>query len=133
MVNAINIGRRSFIASGASFIAGCAGVFNPGFAEKDFAKTDLGMMIAKGINDELDIHSQGEATREEARDAKADVERWLAHMKENGYVEDYKILVLPYVENNRGLLFFSRVRIKARGYSAAVFDHIVISSKNKAG
>ena len=81
-------------------------------------------MIAKEIDNELDIHSYGEGTQE-ALAAKAGVERWLAHMKDNGYVEDYNVLVQPCAENSDGRLFFSSVMVKARGYRAAVFDRVV--------
>lgn len=59
--------RRGFIGCVAGLLAGCASVPNFGFAKAYFAETDLGAMIAKGIDDELDIHSGGEATQEEAR------------------------------------------------------------------
>lgn len=117
--------RRGFIGCAAGALVGCSSVRDFGFTESGFAETDLGVMIAKEIDNELDIHSYGEGTQEEALAAKADVERWLAHMKDNGYVEDYNVLVRPCAENNGGRLFFSSVMVKARGYRAAVFDRVV--------
>ena len=117
--------RRGFIGCAASAFAGCASIHDFRFTKAGFAETDLGVMIAKEIDNELDIHSCGEGTQEEALAAKAGVERWLAHMKDNGYVEDYNVLVQPCAENSGGRLFFSSVMVKARGYRAVVFDRVV--------
>ena len=117
--------RRGFIGCAAGALVGCSSILDFRSTEAGFAETDLGVMIAKEIDNELDIHSYGEGTQEEALAAKAGVERWLAHMKDNGYVEDYNVLVRPCAENNGGRLFFSRVMVKARGYRAAVFDRVV--------
>lgn len=116
--------RRGFIGCAAGALVGCSSVRDFRSTESGFAETDLGVMIAKEIDNELDIHSYGEGTQE-ALAAKADVERWLAHMKDNGYVEDYNVLVRPCAENSGGRLFFSSVMVKARGYRAAVFDRVV--------
>ena len=117
--------RRGFIGCVAGAFAGCASVHDFRFTKAGFAETDLGVMIAKEIDNELDIHSCGEGTQEEALAAKAGVERWLTHMKDNGYVEDYNVLVQPCAENSGGRLFFSSVMVKARGYRAVVFDRVV--------
>lgn len=117
--------RRGFIGCAAGALVGCSSICDFRSTDAGFAETDLGVMIAKEIDNELDIHSCGEGTQEEALAAKADVERWLAHMKDNGYVEDYNVLVRPCAENNSGRLFFSSVMVKARGYRAAVFDRVV--------
>lgn len=117
--------RRGFIVCAAGALVGCSSIRDFRSTEAGFAETDLGVMIAKEIDNELDIHSCGEDTQEEALAAKAGVERWLAHMKDNGYVEDYNVLVRPYAENSGGRLFFSSVMVKARGYRAVVFDRIV--------
>ena len=117
--------RRGFIGCAAGALVGCSSVHDFRSTEAGFAETDLGVMIAKEIDNELDIHSYGEGTQEEALAAKAGVERWLAHMKDNGYVEDYNVLVRPCAENSGGRLFFSSVMVKARGYRAAVFDRVV--------
>ena len=117
--------RRGFIGCAAGALVGCSSVRDFRSTESGFAETDLGVMIAKEIDNELDIHSYGEGTQEEALTAKAGVERWLAHMKDNGYVEDYNVLVRPCAENSGGRLFFSSVMVKARGYRAAVFDRVV--------
>ena len=118
--------RRGFIGCAAGALVGCSSIrdFRP--TEASFAETDLGVMIAKEIDNELDIHSYGEGTQEEGLAAKAGVERWLAHMKDNGYVEDYNVLVRPCAENSGGRLFFSSVMVKARGYKATVFDRVVM-------
>ena len=117
--------RRGFIVCAAGALVGCSSISDFRSTEAGFAETDLGVMIAKEIDNELDIHSCGEGTQEEALAAKAGVERWLTHMKDNGYVEDYNVFVQPYAENNSGRLFFSSVMVKARGYKAAVFDRVV--------
>lgn len=117
--------RRGFIGCAAGALVGCSSIRDFRSTEAGFAETDLGVMIAKEIDNELDIHSCGEGTQEEARAAKVGVERWLAHMKDNGYVEDYNVLVRPCAENNSGRLFFSSVMVKARGYRATVFDRVV--------
>lgn len=117
--------RRGFIGCAASALVGCSSIRDFRSTDTGFAETDLGVMIAKEIDNELDIHSCGEGTQEEALAAKAGVERWLAHMKDNGYVEDYNVFVQPYAENSGGRLFFSSVMVKARGYRAAVFDRVV--------
>ena len=116
--------RRRFIVCAAGALVGCSSISDFRSTESGFAETDLGVMIAKEIDNELDIHSYGEGTQE-ALAAKAGVERWLAHMKDNGYVEDYNVLVQPCAENSDGRLFFSSVMVKARGYRAAVFDRVV--------
>ena len=118
--------RRGFIGCAAGALVGCSSIRDFRSTEAGFAETDLGVMIAKEIDNELDIHSYGEGTQEEALAAKAGVERWLAHMKDNGYVEDYNVLVRPCAENSGGRLFFSSVMVKARGYRAAVFDRVVM-------
>lgn len=118
--------RRGFIGCAAGALVGCSSICDFRPTEASFAETDLGVMIVKEIDNELDIHSCGEGMQEEALAAKAGVERWLAHMKDNGYVEDYNVLVRPCAENNSGRLFFSSVMVKARGYRAAVFDRVVM-------
>ena len=117
--------RREFIGCAAGALAGCSSVRDFRSTEAVFAETDLGIMIAKEIDNELDIHSCGAGTQEEALAAKVGVERWLAHMKDNGYVEDYNVLVRPCAENSGGRLFFSSVMVKAHGYRAVVFDRVV--------
>ena len=118
--------RRGFIGCAAGALVGCSSIRDFRSTDTGFAETDLGVMIAKEIDNELDIHSYGEGTQEEALAAKAGVDRWLAHMQDHGYVEDYNVLVRPCAENRGGRPFFSSVMVKARRYKAAVFDRVVM-------
>ena len=51
--------RRGFIGCAACALVGCSSVHDFRSTEAGFAETDLGVMIAKEIDNELNIHSYG--------------------------------------------------------------------------
>lgn len=116
--------RRGFIECATGLLlSGCASVPNFGFAGKSgkFMDTELGQMIAKGIRDELAMHENMSASEGEAEHAIRDVEAWLDHMKENGYIEKY----LVHVSGSGNRTMNVTVTIKPADGECVILDYSV--------
>ena len=120
-----NCTRKTFILAAASaLVAGCTSVPNFGFAEskQKFIDTELGQMIAKGIEDELMMHANAKASEEEVEHAAKDVDSWLDHMKVNGYIESYKIIEISHVKE---LSLKFKVAIKPLDREYIILEYLV--------
>ena len=83
--------------------------------------TELGQMIAKGIRDELAMHENMFASEEEAGRAMRDVEAWLDHMKENGYIEKYLVRASDFGNRTMSVI----VTIKPVDGECVILDYSV--------